>query len=208
MPTQVREHESPAFFAVGYTPDYNEMFAVQRASRRYHFTSGQRSSLWLLFLPYAALIAGTVYFDTAISAALRPYVGRTVAHWVPLGLFVVSLAIYVWLLYSRIMPRTSARWLEARKPLLPTDFRADDSGLHWQSSEYRSWIKWTAIERVFVTPGAVCFLYGGASLYLPRRLFKDEAQIKIFVERVLASLSPAARELSVSDAAVRSLLRA
>src|SRR5262245_19914461 len=108
-----------SYFSTTYTPDYRELFAVQLAARRYHFTAGQRYIAWLVFFRYLVAVLVIVLGHELIANALAPIVGRSVATWSPLGIIIVVAILAVWLICYRVMPALSARWLAQRKPLKP-----------------------------------------------------------------------------------------
>lgn len=195
-----------AFFRSDYTPDYGEMLAVSKAARRYHYSSMQRYSCWLPVLVYLVVLLNlALWGDDVLKDAVTPVAGPVAATWASLGIIVV-LAVTLWLFYARMVPVLSARWITQRKPLPLTSFSAEPEMLRWESEESRSSVKWSAIERLFVTPAAVCLLYGGMTLYVPRRLFGDQVAAAEFVRRALGCLSPPARALSETDPSVRAML--
>jgi hypothetical protein len=192
-----------SYFSTTYTPDYRELFAVQLAARRYHFTAAQRYIAWLVFVPYLAIVAVIVFGHEFIANALAPIVGRSVATWSPLGIIILVAILALWLICYRVMPALSARWLAQRKPLKPVTFTAGPDHLKWESEETSSSVKWSAIERLFLTGEAVCLLYGGVTLFLPRRLFSDAAALKAFLDQTMPHLPEAARAISEADPLVR-----
>lgn len=196
---------SEPFLKITYTPDYTEMFAVGRASRRYHFTSYQRYVWWLAVAVYFALALGVAFWGDPVENAVAPLIGRRAAMFAPVAVIALLGIVFVVGLY-RTSAAMSAKWLARRKPLTPTTFVADAQSLAWENDEMSSRVRWHAIERLFVTPAAVCFIYGGQTLYLPRRLFAAPADLQAFVTSALAGMSPDARSISEADPLVKALL--
>ena len=96
-----------------------------------------------------------------------------------------------------------ARWLEQRKPATPTAFTAGPQGLSWQSEDIESRVAWRPIERIFLTPEALCFLCGAVTLYVPRRVFRDALELKAFLDKAIPSLGDEARRLTEADPTVQ-----
>lgn len=193
-----------SFFKTTYTPDYGDLFAVSMASRRYHYSSRQRWIVWLPFLGYFGfLLAMLAWGDDWVTLAALAVLPPVAARWAPLALVVAVGLLFVWFYSYRLIPALSARWITRRKPLEPTSFSADRETLRWEAAESGTWIKWAGIERMFVTHAAVCFLHGGVTLHLPRRLFVDGQALAAFVEQCLVCLPEKARHLSEADASVQ-----
>lgn len=198
------EGDAP-FMKTTYTPDYAEMFAVARTAQRYHFTSYQRYVWWLAVAVYFALIFSIATWGDPLERAAEPFLGRQLALFAPVALIFVLGMVFIYGV-RRSSQTMSAKWLAQRKPLIPTLFTADAEHLAWENEEMSTRVRWRAIERLFVTPAAVCFVYAGQTLYLPRRLFPTETDLRAFIAAALPHLEPAAREASKADPLVKAAL--
>ena len=78
--------------------------------------------------------------------------------------------------------------------------------LEWRNEESVTSVKWTAIERLFLTRDAVCLLYGGVTLFLPKRLFAAPGALKAFVAEAMARLPEPSRAVSAADPLVAKVL--
>ena len=169
------------FFKTIFTPDYREMIAVAQASRRYHFTWGQRSIWAVLILIYAAMIFAIFHYDRIIIGLVEPWVGQILSPWAPIMAAIALGAFYTWFVCYFLACRLSGRWLEKRCPSRPVSLNADAEYISWYSEESGLWLKWSAIERIYVTPIAVAFLVGGMSHYVPRRSFASDRELRDFL---------------------------
>lgn len=187
------------FFRVSYMPDYSELFHVQKAARRYHYTSHQRRIWTLFFLVFAAAIAALGFCGNAIAKFVLAYAPREIATVFPVVLMVLIGLLFYWLICIKLNFKLSAKWLSERKAPLELTVSSDGDGLRLITAEAETFVRWHALERLFLTDKAVCFLYGAMTLYLPLRAFKSGAEAADFVNNALAHLSPQARQLSESD---------
>jgi hypothetical protein len=195
-----------AFFERNYTADYNDIFAVQRASRLYHYSARQRFIALLVMVPYMALVAWlAVYSDDWVNALAR-VVGSGVAWLIPLVGLIIVYFVFVRVVCYWAIPKLSARWMEQRRPASAQAFTADDTGMRWDSPQNGLWLKWPGVERIFLTPMALCFLSGGMTYYIPRRAFSGPAEMKSFLAAALQKVPAEARAKSEADATVKAIL--
>jgi hypothetical protein len=189
-------------FRLTYTPQYVNAFAVQRQAQRYHYTAMQRY-VWLLVLVVQLLMGiAVIVWGENISGVLPSTLPPLLVNLSPLILFVIG-SIVLWrVVCGWLAPLVSARWLTERKAPRPLTFQASADRMSWESDDGGSWVKWAAVERVFVTPTAVCFLVGNSTPYVPRSAFEDAAALEQFIELALAHLTESARRASLGDRTV------
>jgi hypothetical protein len=189
-------------YRLSYTPEYTAGFAVQRESLRYHYSARQRHVWWLLLVVQIAAFVAVTVWSESISSVLPPTLPPLLVFWGPFILWVVGSFALWWLVCRWLVPRASAHWLTQRKAPVPLTFEATADRMQWESEDGGHWIRWEPIERLFITPTAVCFLLGNKTHYIPRRAFADAAALKGFVEMALSRLSESARRASLSDKSV------
>lgn len=194
-------------FRAAYMPDYNEVFAVSRMSTSRHFSRSQRFVAWGAILGYLLFVFGMIRADEWIDRTLDDLVGPPLAGILPMAFAIAFGIFWVWLVGYRVLPRLSARWLTQRKGLEVLTFVADVDALRFTSASGGSWHKWSAVERMFVTPPAVCFLVGGMTLFVPRRAFADTAAFERFVRACLPRLTQAALAATRADPSMLRILR-
>jgi hypothetical protein len=71
-------------FRLSYTPSYADTFAVQRQSRRYHFSVTQRYIWWLLPILQLGAIPIMIIWGEPIKSILKPFVHPLINVWSPL----------------------------------------------------------------------------------------------------------------------------
>ena len=189
---------SGEIFRATYLPDYADLFQIQKIARRQHFTSGQRLIWKLFYLVYFLTIAVLAFWGTDMAHALAPQIGSDLAEAAPIVLMIVIGLLFYWLICIKLNHKLSAKWLKERKPPLPLTFFADDEGIKLQTEESQSFVKWRALERLFVTRDAVCFLYGASTIYVPKRAFANLDEVETFLQAAWRHLSPEAQKQSVA----------
>jgi hypothetical protein len=192
-----------------YTPDYADTFSVQFQARRYHYSAVQRYVWWLLpVVQLGGVLPAVVVWDDPIRDTLEMFMPPSIAVWGPLAIFVIA-SVAMWLVVCRWLAlRLSARWLAQRRAPVPVVFQDLPDRMLWASEDGERWIAWPRIERIFVTPTAVCFLVGDMTHFLPRRAFENAAALRDFLEAALSRLSDEARQASTTDKSVRAALAA
>lgn len=197
-----------ALFRLNYTPDYADTFAVQRQSIRYHYSASQRHVWWLLLPVWIGAAFVTTRWDDRVQEVLEPHAHPLVVAWAPSALLFVVMFSMWWIVCRWLAPMMSARWLAQRKAPQPIEFQALPERLQWLSEDGGRWVRWSSVERMFVTPTAVCFLVADMTQFVPRSAFADAAGLRSFVETSLTRISEPARQLSLADKSVKAVLAA
>jgi hypothetical protein len=193
------------FFQTSYKSDYHDLFAVMRSASKKHYTLKQR----FVFLPIILLFLGAVallaHYNWAISEFAAPWLGEILAAWLPVVMALATGALYIWLM-CKLPFKLSAEWTEERRPAPQILFSANAEKLSWESDEAATWVKWHAIEQVYVTPIAIAFVVGPMSHFIPRRAFSNSDEQRKFLHDCLQRLSESAKTKSEQDRSVKVVL--
>ncbi len=194
-----------ADYTLRFLPHYLETFSVQRASMRYHFSRAQRLWPWVSFAFYVIGVIVLAYFAHEIAVASEPLLGAF-ADFAPLVAMVIVAVAWIYGYCYVIAPRLAARWLRQRAAPSEAVFAMGAHGVTWSGDYSQIRVDWPAIERIYLTPIAVCFLVGPMTYYVPKRAIGGHDAQKALIEAALANLSATARALSEADPQVRRLL--
>jgi hypothetical protein len=194
------------FFQSSYKSDYEELFVVARSASKQHYTLKQRLVFWPIILLFVGLVALMAHFSWEITEFAAPWLGDTFAIWLPPVMALVTGGLYIWLMCSKLLFKLSAKWTEERRPAPQILFSANTERLNWESDETATWVKWHAIEQVYVTPIAIAFVVGAMSHFVPRRAFSNSEDQRKFLHDCLQRLSEPAKTKSELDRSVKAAL--
>ncbi|GEM_PF-1877449 len=126
---------------------------------------------------------------------------------VPVIIFALAL---LGLFYGKVLVpwqrRTSIAAIEAAHPSSLLTFTADKEGLRWRDEQIDFSLRWSGVELVYVTPGALAFMSGAIALVLPFNAFSSDAERAAFLALCLTYMPDEAAAKSRSDKAVQALL--
>ncbi|NGN42530.1 hypothetical protein G6N74_15785 [Mesorhizobium sp. CGMCC 1.15528] len=189
---------------LGYTPDYSEMITAGGIAARRILSPWQRYWCW----PYYILL-GLVAYGLGVTAGnfFRPEIGT---HYANVLMICVMAVIYVAgsIIGVRLGRSLTARWLRKNKPERPVQFSVEPDGLQWRQSGTYTHLGFADIDRMVVTGDLVGFISAGNICYVPHRAFESVEQTKMLVRTTFERMTEQARQLSLKDVALRSMIAA
>jgi hypothetical protein len=189
---------------LGYTPDYAEAITASRIAARRIFSPWQRYWCW----PYYVVVAiASIAVGYAVGDSLRSTIGGHMAGILTMCTIVVLYVVGA-VIGVRLGRRLTAHWLRQNNPERPTQFSLEPDGLQWRKSQTFAQLGFLDIDRIVVTPDLVGFLSGAHVLYIPYRAFDSAEQIRTLVTTVFDRLSEEAKQRSLKDAEIRSMVAA
>lgn len=187
-----------------YRSDYGHLYEAAAILYRKRFTRGQ--NLWAQVVMFGSIFGGSL-LAAAISIGLNIW-NRAI----PMVPVMIALLVVLLVVYAKVLipwqRRASIAAIEAVSPATQINFTADAEGLRWQDEHIDFALRWSGVEALYVTSGALAFMSGAIALVLPLAALESEAQRRELVALCLASMPEAAAHKSRDDKALRQLLEA
>ncbi|MEO9876750.1 MAG: hypothetical protein ABJM26_21985 [Anderseniella sp.] len=195
-------------FRTEYTPQHSEVLQVSRDAAKYLLPRRIQPRRWLflMVLIFGYAVVSNLIFSAAFQNFVAGYVGSAAAPWLSAGP-VIAVSFLIFLRWSKWSRKRCTDWLEQRAPYSSFVFVADDDKLQWTSESSGSWIDYRAIDQLFVTSKSLGIIYSGSVVYVPRTKLANEAEFRSLTSFVLSKIRDDARQASLSDPSIKSLLQ-
>lgn len=195
-------------FRTEYTPQHSEVLQMSRDAAKYLLPRLIQPRRWLFLtvLIFGYVVVCDLIFSAAFQNIVASYVGNAAAPWLSVSP-VLAVSFLIMLRWSNWSRKRCTDWLEQHAPYSSFVFVADDDKLRWTSERSGSWIDYRAIDRLFVTPKSLGIIYSGSVTYVPRTTLANEAEFRSLTSFVFSKIRDDARQASLSDPSIKSLLQ-
>ncbi len=187
-----------------YRSDYRHLYDAAAMLYRKRFSRAQN-------LGARVVIFGSMFGGGLLAAATG--IGLNI--WnrdIPVVPVMIAMLVLLFIVYAKVLipwqRRMSIAAIEAVSPATQMNFTADDDGLRWQDEHIDFALRWSGVEALYLTSGAIAFMSGAIALVLPLDALQSDAARRDLIEICLARMPPEAARNSRDDKGIKQLMAA
>ncbi len=194
-------------FQVTYQPTMEDFASVQIAARPHIFSPTQQL-VWIPLTVAALALAAAAFWSAGLMAhRLAPdFQDQNALLLLQFIVAIGACVLFINYVHTPITYKLSQRWLAERYPPSENKVEANDDKISWFTAQADFHVRWSGVERIFMTPTTVVLLARPMAFFIPTCEF-SAGGLQAFINEALTHMTPNARDATLADPDIQAVLR-